>query len=91
MRYLVCYDIADDRRRDRVATALLDFGPRLQESVFLVDLDEELFGRMKRRIVGEVDEEADRVHVVPVCEACFGKVWYAGLKKPPQDADFYIV
>ena len=61
MRYLVCYDIADDRRRDRLAGALLDFGPRLQESVFLLDLDEELLVRLKERVT--------KVHFQPSVKA----------------------
>ena len=50
MQYVICYDIADDRRRNRVATALLDFGQRVQESVFVAHLDEELAARMKERV-----------------------------------------
>lgn len=34
--YLIAYDIADDRRRDRVAKELLHYGERLQASVFCV-------------------------------------------------------
>jgi len=34
MIYLVCYDIEDDRERDRVARALLRHGRRVQYSVF---------------------------------------------------------
>ena len=33
MQYVICYDIADDRRRDRIASALLDYGPRAQEKI----------------------------------------------------------
>lgn len=36
-RYLIAYDIADDRRRNRVATLLKHYGKRLQYSVFLVE------------------------------------------------------
>jgi CRISPR-associated endonuclease Cas2 len=39
-RYLVTYDVADDKRRDRVHRTLLDFGDALQFSVFLCDLNE---------------------------------------------------
>ncbi|MBY0508405.1 MAG: CRISPR-associated endonuclease Cas2 [Bryobacteraceae bacterium] len=35
MRFVICYDITDDRRRARVSAALLDYGARLQESVFV--------------------------------------------------------
>ena len=56
MLYIVCYDIADERRRTRVAGTLLDYGRRLEESVFAVNLDEELTigmcsGRLRRRFM----------------------------------------
>ena len=44
MQYVICYDIADDGRRGRVASTLLDFGTRVEESVFVAQLDEELAG-----------------------------------------------
>lgn len=31
---IVCYDVGDDRRRQRLSEALLDFGTRVEESVF---------------------------------------------------------
>lgn len=34
MLWLVCYDISDDRRRDRCAMWLLRYASRVQESVF---------------------------------------------------------
>ena len=55
MLYIVCYDIADERRRMRVAETLLDFGRRLEESVFAVNLDEELTMRMKARLQREIE------------------------------------
>ena len=75
MRYLVGYDIADDRRRDRVATTLLDFGKRLEESLFLVYAEparhEELLARLRKLVDGA---PLDRIHVVPICNACWSKV-----------------
>ena len=42
MQYVISYDLADDGRRNRLASALLDFGARVQESVFVANLDDEL-------------------------------------------------
>lgn len=36
-RYLIAYDVPDDRRRTRVARVLQEFGDRVQFSVFVVD------------------------------------------------------
>ena len=45
--YLVCYDIEDDRRRDRVARCLKRWGRRVQFSVFEVACRSESdFGRL---------------------------------------------
>jgi len=53
-RYLVTYDVADDKRRDRVHRTLLDFGDALQFSVFLCDLNDreriDLHGRLGEAI-----------------------------------------
>ncbi len=38
IRYVVTYDIADDRRREDVATLLSGYGPRVRLSVFECDL-----------------------------------------------------
>ena len=39
MHYTVAYDITDDKRRNRVAKILKDFGTRIQYSVFECDTD----------------------------------------------------
>ena len=36
-RYLIAYDVPDDRRRSRVARVLQEFGDRVQYSVFIID------------------------------------------------------
>lgn len=36
-RFLIAYDIGDDRRRNRVAKALESYGDRIQYSVFIID------------------------------------------------------
>lgn len=38
-RYLITYDIPDDKRRTRISKTLSSYGERMQFSVFLVDLD----------------------------------------------------
>ena len=64
---MVCYDIADEPRRARVAGTLLDFGRRLEESVFAVNLDEELTAKRKRRLERQIEEPENTLHLFPVC------------------------
>lgn len=91
MRYVVCYDIADDARRERVAKALLDYGRRIQESVFLATLDGELQDRMMARLEKLVDCARDSVHVFALCGACSGRVRTLGCAEMPADQEFYVV
>ncbi len=91
MRYVVCYDLGDDRRRSRVATALLDFGMRVQESVFVADLNEELAGRMKERLTRLVDVDWDKVHIFEVCAACEKRAWTLGQGEMVHDQEWYIL
>ena len=91
MRFVICYDITDDRRRARVSTALLDYGARLQESVFVATLDDELLTRLVQRLRKLIDPLADKVHLFPQCGTCAGKVWQLGEGVVPEDQEYYIV
>jgi CRISPR-associated protein Cas2 len=89
--YIVCYDIADDRRREHMARALLDYGSRIQESVFAAHLDEELFGRMVGRVEKILDPALDRVHVLRLCKTCEDSLIAMGLAGVKRDADYWVL
>jgi CRISPR-associated protein Cas2 len=38
-RFVIAYDITDDRLRDKIAKLLQEYGERIQYSVFLADLN----------------------------------------------------
>jgi CRISPR-associated protein Cas2 len=50
MFYLICYDIADDRRRDRVSRFLEGYGLRIQKSVFECVLTPDQSALLQRRL-----------------------------------------
>lgn len=60
-RYLVAYDIPDDKRRSRVAKCLLSYGDRLQYSVFIVDAGKAKFIRMKDAVEALLNTAEDSV------------------------------
>ncbi len=91
MRYIVCYDVADDGRRSRLSDCLKDFGPRVQESVFIADLDDELIKRMRERIDAIVDSHLDAVHIFVQCRACAMRTEIHGIAQVPKDETFYIL
>ena len=91
LQYVICYDIADDARRNRVANALLDYGRRVQESVFVAHLDESLAERIRERLTRLVDADRDCVHVFEVCAACEKRAWTLGTAEIPADPAWYVV
>ena len=64
MMMLVSYDVATadkagQRRLRRVAKACLDFGQRVQNSVFECDIDPAQWIELKNRLIELIDEEQD--------------------------------
>jgi CRISPR-associated protein Cas2 len=91
MKYLIAYDIADDRRRDRTANTLLDFARRIQHSVFVADIDHELAAHLMARLLESIDPLQDRLHMIPLCANCWGGMKTFGLAERPEDSDFYVL
>ena len=80
MRFVICYDITDDRLRARV-----------QESVFVATLDDELLARLVERLRKLLDLLPEKVHLFSQCRTCAGKVWQLGGRAVPEDQEYYIV
>ena len=47
---LVCYDVSDNKERRELANLILEFGKRIQESVFLCDLREERMAALEQKL-----------------------------------------
>lgn len=66
VKYLVCYDVEDNKLRKKLADRLLDLGlVRLQKSVFYGDLKAPEVGAMKRAVRELLKEENDRCFWLP--------------------------
>jgi CRISPR-associated protein Cas2 len=68
MRVLVCYDVSTEtsggaRRLRRVARACLDFGQRVQKSVFECVVTDAQYEVFLRRLLAEIDPQADSLRV----------------------------
>jgi len=73
MFVVVSYDIVDNNMRNRMANLLLDYGRRVQKSVFECDLDEKNLAQMKNEALKYVDEEQDSLIIYRLCEGCVDK------------------
>ncbi|WP_366526311.1 CRISPR-associated endonuclease Cas2 [Mycobacterium sp.] len=68
VRYLVAYDIRDDRRLREVHTIAKKFGYALQYSVFICDLDEREKYGMRLELAHAVNHSVDSVVFVNLGE-----------------------
>ena len=82
-RWVVCYDVPDDRRRNKVAEILDDYGDRVQYSVFEVQVAEEHFNRMVRRLRAVLDNSEDSVRIYPACQRCAAGALVLGRRSQP--------
>ncbi|MBW3597553.1 MAG: CRISPR-associated endonuclease Cas2 [Planctomycetes bacterium] len=68
MQVLVTYDVSTTskegrRRLRRVAQVYLDFGQRVQKSVFECTVDPTGLARLRQRLLAEIDEAEDSLRV----------------------------
>jgi CRISPR-associated protein Cas2 len=91
MLYLVCYDISDDKVRYQVSERLLDFGARIQESVFECLLNAEQYERMVAALERIGLDELDKVRIYKICANCVEAVKIYGPGEVSRDPDFYLV
>jgi CRISPR-associated protein Cas2 len=61
--YLYCYDIASDKQRLRCAKILLNYGERIQESVYQIAVRKhrEIIA-INRRLLQQIDPDTDKIH-----------------------------
>lgn len=91
MFYLVSYDIPEDRRRVKLAKTLLDFGRRVQYSVFECLLERDLLEEMVGRIEGIIDEAQDSVRIYGLCADCEKVIRVIGTGEVSKDEAVYIL
>ena len=90
MFYIVSYDIPDDRKRDRVSKTLLDFGARVQYSVFECILDGKLLEKMTAKLTKLISDE-DSVRIYALCAKCEGVAKVLGKGELSKDENVFIL
>lgn len=68
-RYLVAYDIADDRRREKVFDEMQGQGDRAQYSVFFCELTDRELVRLRTELRKLIHEEEDQVMILDLGRA----------------------
>ncbi len=91
MLYLISYDIPDDKRRGKIANCLLDYGKRVQYSVFECNLEKEQVEQLKKEIGGFISAAEDSVRIYSFCQNCYEKIEVCGIVKEKKKKKVYIV
>ena len=63
-RYLIAYDVSDDKRRAGVFKALMANGDHVQFSVFLCDLNDRELAELKGKLLQTVNQRQDQVLIL---------------------------
>jgi len=91
MNMIVAYDIANVKRLSRVAKIMLDYGLRVQKSIFEVEATPPVFHELKARVEKIIVAEEDGVKYFPLCEKCAGTVEIIGQGQfTDPDREYYI-
>jgi len=70
---VVAYDISDDKRRNKIAKILEEYGERKNFSVFECLLTHAQLGKMKQKIQAKMKDPTDTVLYYPLCKDCMQK------------------
>ena len=71
--YLVCYDIHESRRLQRVARHLKGYGQRVQYSIFRCRLNVRQLERLKWELTALVAVEDDIIYI-GLCDNCVSRI-----------------
>ena len=90
-RYVVAYDIPDDRRRSRVAKVLEGYGARVQYSVFECPLNGKQFAALWKELKERVRPAEDSLRAYRLCPTCAGSMKTVGRAVRVEDVpEVYI-
>ena len=90
MFYAVAYDITNDRRRNQVAKILLDFGKRIQYSLFECNTDRRAYLRLQDRLQDAINPKEDTVTFYHLCRSCEKGIERIGVKKGIDKAAYIV-
>ena len=79
MRYIICYDITENKIRSALAKYLEGIAYRIQESVFMCETESEKITEIQNVILNTIQESEDpSVIIVPTCKECLKSYWQVG-------------
>lgn len=92
IHYLICYDIADDERRDDIATLLSGYGPRVQLSVFECEVaTRTAAAELRGKLRALIDPVEDQVRMYLLGDRAPHRLVVIGARTIEERQDFWII
>lgn len=88
--WMICYDISDHKIRRNVSKTLLNYGTRVQYSIFECRLDSTQFIELRESLI-ELIEAHDKLRWYPLCTYCETEIYRQGISKPTDTNEYYLV
>ena len=88
---VVSYDIKENKRRTRVSKTLLDYGSRVQYSVFECNLNDKHISALMDKLKRIIDQKEDTVRFYTLCQNCVANIHIVGTGELTSDEDVYII
>jgi CRISPR-associated protein Cas2 len=67
---VVCYDIVENRRRNRLLRKMKEYLSHVQKSVFEGELEDSRLESLRQMILEEIDPGEDTVRIYHLCGRC---------------------
>lgn len=87
--YIIAYDIADEKRLNRVRHFLKGYSTGGQKSVYECFLTEAELNTIVEELIYLIDERFDRVHIFQVERRA--KIHVLGRAIPPKDPSYFYI
>lgn len=83
-RYIVAYDIANDKNRRKIGEALEAFGRRVNYSVFEIQIKTKVQkNALEEELLRLLSPKNDSLRFYHICANCIEKSWSLGDEPPP--------
>ena len=86
--YIISYDISDDKKRNKIAKELKNYGKRVQYSVFELHITEKQYEALYKKLVCLMaDVEVGDIRIYKMCMRCEQQIQVIGIDD--QETDFW--
>ena len=91
MRWIIAYDIVDDRIRRKVIKELTVYSNRVQKSVFEGDVATGSVKELLKKLEKVIDLKIDSIRCYPVCANCSANMEIIGIGSRVEKLEYMIV